>query len=71
MTNVFAENQQLIPNPETREQFLQRILKEKVSQVFYTPFVRDIDTQLNTTRDAEKETIRAAVRDRVGVNFVV
>ncbi len=63
------ENGDIIPNPETRTEYLQRILKEEVSRVFYTPFVRDIDTQVNTARDAEKETMRNVVRDRVTVGF--
>ena len=58
------------PNTETRAQFLERIMKEKVAQVFYTPFVTEIESQVITTRDAEKETMRNVVRDRVGVNFV-
>jgi hypothetical protein len=58
------------PNPETRPEFLQRILKEKVAEVFYTPFVTEIQAQINTSRDAEKETMKTVVRDRVGVNYV-
>jgi vacuolar-type H+-ATPase subunit F/Vma7 len=60
-----------IPNPETRNAFLQRILKEKVANTFYTPFVTEIDSQISTARDSEKETMRTTVRDRVGVTFTV
>lgn len=60
-----------IPNPETRSAFLTRIMKERVAQDFYTPFVTAIEQEINTARDAEKETMRNVVRDRVGVSFVV
>jgi tRNA A58 N-methylase Trm61 len=60
-----------IPNPETHNDFLQRILKEKVANTFYTPFVTEIDAQINATRDTDKENMRVAVRDRVGVTFTV
>lgn len=60
-----------IPNPETRSAFLVRIMKEQVAQKFYTPFVTAIEAEINTARDAEKETMRQTVRDRVAVNFVV
>lgn len=60
-----------IPNPETRSAFLVRIMKEQVAQKFYTPFVTAIDAEINTARDAEKETMKNVVRDRVVVNFVV
>jgi hypothetical protein len=60
-----------IPNPETRTEFLQRIMKERIAKEFYAPFVTEIDAQINTARDTEKETMRTTVRDRVGVTFTV
>lgn len=70
MTMVLPEGgEEAVANPETRQVFLQRVLKEKVSEVFYTPFVRDIETQVRTERDSEKETMRNTVRNKVAVNF--
>lgn len=60
-----------IPNPETRSAFLTRIMKERVAQDFYTPFVTAIEQEINTARDTEKETMRNVVRGRVAVSFVV
>jgi hypothetical protein len=58
------------PNPESRTDFLQRIMKEAVAERFYTPFVRDIETGVRDTKEAEKEAIRVVVRDRVGVSYI-
>lgn len=70
MSTLINELDVLIPNPETRSAFLVRIMKEQVAQKFYTPFVTAIEAEINTARDAEKETMRQTVRDRVAVNFV-
>lgn len=69
MTMVFDETDTAVPNPETRQEFLQRVLKEKVAGTFYTPFVEDIARQELNTREAEKEAMRNVVRDRVAVSF--
>jgi hypothetical protein len=58
------------PNPESRTGFLQRVMKEVVSQQFYTPFVRDIESGVRDTKEAEKEAMRVTVRDRVGVSYI-
>lgn len=58
-------------NPESRSQYLERILKEKVAAVFYNPFVTEISDQVVNTRETEKETMREVVRQRVTVSFVV
>lgn len=60
-----------IPNPETRPQYLQRIMKERVASDFYAPFITEIDAQINATRDTDKENMRTEVRSRVAVNYVV
>lgn len=59
----------LAPNPEGKDAFLLRVLKEQISNTFYTPFVRDIDTQVRDTREAEKEAMRETIRQRVTVSF--
>ena len=60
-----------IPNTETRNNFLVRIMKEKVATTFYTPFTNEVDSQIVTTRDAEKEGLRNIIRGRVAVTFTV
>jgi hypothetical protein len=57
------------PNPEGKDAFLLRIMKEQIATTFYQPFVRDIETQVRDTREAEKEAMREIVRSRVGVTF--
>jgi hypothetical protein len=57
------------PNPETKQNFLLRVLKEQIATTFYTPFVQDIDYEVRTQRDADKEATRESVRNRVAVTF--
>ena len=60
-----------IPNTESRSAFLTRIMKERVAQDFYTPFVTEIDQTVNTSQNVAKENMRTEVRSRVAVNYVV
>lgn len=69
MSEVRNELDMPMPNPESRSAFLVRVMKERVSEEFYSPFIRDIDTQINTSRDAEKETMRNDIRNRVAASF--
>jgi hypothetical protein len=57
------------PNPETRNAFLLRTLKEQIATTFYNPFVADIEREVRDQRNADKEAMRATVRDRVAVTF--
>jgi hypothetical protein len=57
------------PNPEQRQDFLLRILKEKIASEFYTPYVTDINNEVRNQREADKETARNKVRNRVAVTF--
>lgn len=59
-----------IPNPESRYVFLARVMKERVAQDFYTPFVTAIEQEVDTSREVDKENMREAVRSRVVSNFV-
>lgn len=70
MSNIINESNELIANPETRPKYLQRLLKEKVANIFYVPYIVEIDSQINNTRETDKENTRESVRSRVGVNFV-
>jgi hypothetical protein len=58
------------PNPETKQDFLLRVLKEQIAGVFYKPLVSDIEKQVYDTREAEKEATRTNIRNRVAVNFI-
>ena len=60
-----------IPNPETRSAFLTRIMKERVAQDFYTPFVTAIEQEVRDSREVDKEATKTEVRGRVAVNFTV
>lgn len=69
MTVVLDERQEQVPNPETKADFLLRVMKEKMAEVFYQPFVQDIDRQIVDAKLAEKETMRESVRSRVTTSF--
>lgn len=57
------------PNPETRTQYITRLMKESQDRLFYTPYVTDIDQQVRDIREAEKETMRTNIRTRSTINF--
>jgi hypothetical protein len=56
------------PNPENKQDFLLRVLKEEIAKVFHQPFTSDIDRAVRDTREAEKEAIRESIRQRVTVS---
>lgn len=71
MTTVFTENGGLpIPNPESRDEFIARRMKEAVDTLFYTPYVADIERQVRDERDVEKEAMRNEIRNRSSVTFI-
>jgi hypothetical protein len=57
------------PNPESKQDFLLRVLKEQIAGTFYSPLVQDIDKAVRDTREAEKEALKANIRERVAVTF--
>jgi hypothetical protein len=57
-----------VPNPENKQTFLLRVLKEKIAEVFHAPLTQDIDKAVRDTREAEKETLRQSIRQRVSVS---
>ena len=69
--NGVDENGQPIvtANPETKQAFLQRIMKEKVAEVFYRPLIEDIETAVRDERVAEKDATKDGIRNRVTVSF--
>lgn len=69
MADIILPDNSVVPNPESRADFLVRTMKEAVSERFYAPFVRDIETQVRDTKETEKETMRGVVRDRVAASF--
>jgi len=56
------------PNPESKQDFLLRTLKESIAGVFYKPYIFDIDKQVGDAREAEREAVRNDVRSRVTVS---
>jgi len=56
------------PNPETKQNFLLRVLKENIAGVFYSPYTSDIDKAVRDAREAEKEALRDDIRSRVTVS---
>ena len=56
------------PNPESKQDFLLRILKESIAGVFYKPYVFDIDKEVADAREADREAVRNDVRSRVTVS---
>jgi hypothetical protein len=69
ITTLDGENVIVSPNPETKQDFLLRVLKEQIASAFYTPFVQDIDREVRNQREVDKETTRENIRSRVGVTF--
>lgn len=59
------------PNPESRIQYIQRLLKEQQDRLFFTPYVNEIEQTVRNTMEAEKETTRVGIRNRSTINFVV
>ncbi len=57
------------PNPEKKQDYLLRVLKEQIATTFYNPFVQDIDREVREQREADKEAMRANIRNRVAVTF--
>lgn len=69
MADIINQDNTVSPNPESRTDFLVRVMKEVVAERFYAPFVRDVETQVRDTMETEKEALRVTVRDRVAVSY--
>lgn len=69
MPQVFDLQGNATPNPETKEDFIRRIMKEAVAERFYTPYVTDIQNEVRSQRDADMEAMRQNIRDRITVTF--
>lgn len=70
MPMIFDINNQPIPNPETRIQYIQRRMKEAQDKLFYTPYVTEIEQQVRDTMETEKEAMRTNIRNRSTINYV-
>lgn len=70
MPEVFDIQGNATPNPETRNEFIARKMKEAVDMLFYTPYVNDIDREVRVQRDADKEAMRNEIRNRSSVTFI-
>lgn len=58
------------PNPETRTQYITRLMKESQDSLFFGPFVTEIDQQIRDAREAEKAAMKANIRNRSTITFV-
>lgn len=60
-----------LPNPETRQAFLERYVKELIVKDFTKVKVKAIDNAIRDERIAEKEALKAAIAAAVSVAFTV
>lgn len=70
MPNILVLNVST-PNPESRIQYIQRLLKEQQDRLFFTPYVNEIEQTVRNTMETEKEATRVGIRNRSTINFVV
>ena len=68
---VVTVNQEDIINPESKMQYIQRLMKEAQDKLFYAPYVTEIDQSIRNQMETEKEAIRTNIRDRSSINFIV
>lgn len=57
------------PNPETKIQYIQRLMKEAQDRLFYQPYVTEIEQTVRNTMETEKEAMRTNIRTRSTINF--
>lgn len=58
------DNTQMIPNPETKIDFAQRVFKEDVVLPFLLQFIyNDIDVAINNVREEERRQKKQAAHD--------
>jgi hypothetical protein len=56
-----------VPNPETKQQFLERVMKDMVVQQLYRRKAQAIDSQVREEKETEKQAIRAGIEGAVSV----
>lgn len=71
LTEPIALEDRVKPNPENKQQFLERKMKEIVVQELYKKKAQVIDGQINDAKLAEKAALKAAIEGAVGVTSVV
>lgn len=59
-----------VPNPESKMQFIQRLMKEAQDRLFYSPYVTEIEQTVRNQMEAEKDAIKTDIRNRSTINFV-
>ena len=57
------------PNPETKTEYITRLMKEAQDKLFYTPYVTEIDQQIRDQREVDKEALRTDIRNRSGIVY--
>lgn len=68
MTMVIEEiDSEPIPNPETKQAFLERKMKEIVVQELFRRKAMEVDRQVREEKIAEKEVLRTGIESAVSV----
>ena len=65
---VFAETE-VVPNPETKQAFLERYVKELITNDFTKAKIKAIDNEIRDERTAEKQALKTAIAGAISVNF--
>lgn len=71
LTEPIAIEDRVKPNPQSRETFLTLRFKELLAAEIAKAKVAAIERVVNTAKETDKENMRVAVRDRVGVTYTV
>ena len=71
LTEPIALEDRVKPNPENKQQFLERKMKEIVVGELYKKKASVIDGQINDAKIAEKAALKTAIEGVVGVTSVV
>lgn len=71
LTEPIALQDRVKPNPENKQQFLERKMKEIVVGELFKRKAQVIDAQINDAKIAEKAVLRTAIESTVGVTSKV
>ncbi len=61
----------LKPNPQSKQQFLEEYFKNLTVNELYRQKARVIDAQVNSTKEAEKASLKLGIAGAVGVTSVI
>lgn len=71
LTEPIAIQDRIKPNPENKQQFLERKMKEIVVQELYKKKANVIDIQISEEKIAEKAVLKTQIESAVGVTSVL